>query len=190
MQCPSCGMGLDVFSDHSLVCSCKGDRTLRHNALRDCAFRFVRASGLNPIKEKPGLLLPRPDSEEIRERRQNSGRRPADIWIPRWCDGGPAALDADGAGDACHVRRRTALKPSTLLLPSIATSVGSPRTNASIIQGKKMELADNSRRRTQLNLLNRGQMWQLKVRAKERAISTYSSNKWKRMVGLFVIAAI
>ena len=92
-HCSACGMGLDIWADHALVCSCKGDRTIRHNALRNCAFRFARSSGLNPQKEKPGLLPPRPDAEGIKERAHSGGRRPADIWIPRWCDGGAAALD-------------------------------------------------------------------------------------------------
>ena len=92
-HCPACGMGLDIWADHALVCSCKGDRTIRHNALRNCTFRFARSSGANPQKEKPGLLPPRPDAECIKEKSHSSGRRPADIWMPRWCDGGPAALD-------------------------------------------------------------------------------------------------
>ena len=86
-------MGLDIWADHALVCSCKGDRTIRHNALRNCAFRFARSLGLNPHREKPGLLPPRPDAECIKEKAHSSGRRPADIWLPQWCDGGPAALD-------------------------------------------------------------------------------------------------
>ena len=92
-HCPACGMGLDIWADHALVCSCKGDRTIRHNALRNCAFRFARSSALNPQREKPGLLPPRPDAECIKEKAHSSGRRPADIWLPQWCDGGPAALD-------------------------------------------------------------------------------------------------
>jgi len=72
---------------------CKGDRTLRHNALRECIFRFAKASALNPQREKSGLLPPRPDGEQIKEKANVPGRRPADIWMPRWGDGGPVALD-------------------------------------------------------------------------------------------------
>ena len=86
-------MNLDVWADHALVCSCKGDRTIRHNAIRDSAFRFAKAAGLNPVREKPGLLPPRPDQESIQEPRHANGRRPADIWLPRFWDGGAVALD-------------------------------------------------------------------------------------------------
>ena len=92
-HCPACGTGMDIWADHALVCSCKGDRTIRHNALRNCTFRFARASNLNPQREKPGLLPPRPESEAIKENAHPSGRRPADIWMPTWCDGGPVAFD-------------------------------------------------------------------------------------------------
>ena len=92
-HCPSCGMNLDVWADHALVCSCKVDRTIRHNAIRDSAFRFAKAAGLNPVREKPGLLPPRPDQESIQEPRHANGRRPADIWLPRFWDGGAVALD-------------------------------------------------------------------------------------------------
>ena len=33
--CQMCGSVLDVYMDHALVCSCGGDRTLRHNAFRN-----------------------------------------------------------------------------------------------------------------------------------------------------------
>ena len=92
-HCAACGMALDIWADHALVCACKGDRTIRHNALRNCAFRFARSSGLDPQREKPGLLPPRPDAEGIKEKAHSSGRRPADIWLPQWCDAGPAAWD-------------------------------------------------------------------------------------------------
>ena len=86
-------MGLDVYADHCLVCSCKGNRTLRHNAVREGTYRFAKASALNPQREKRGLLPPRPDAEQIKEKVNASGRRPADIWVPRWGDGDTAAFD-------------------------------------------------------------------------------------------------
>ena len=36
--CPLCGTCLGIYMDHALVCSCGGDRTLCHNAIRDCFF--------------------------------------------------------------------------------------------------------------------------------------------------------
>eukprot|EP00660_Eupelagonema_oceanica_P019686 gene19686-biopygen5325 len=37
--CPLCDGGMDVWGDHALVCACGGDRTTRHNLLRDAAAR-------------------------------------------------------------------------------------------------------------------------------------------------------
>ena len=92
-HCPACGAGLDIFGDHALVCMCKGDRTLRHNALRDAACKFAKMGALHPVMEKPGLLPPRPETERIKENVSSRGRRPADIWMPHWADGGAVALD-------------------------------------------------------------------------------------------------
>ena len=90
--CPQCGSCMDVYMDHSSVCSCGGDRTLRHNALRDLTCIEASIAGLRPKKEKQNLLPPRPDEEFLRGERPNTGRRPADIWLPIW-NGKPAALD-------------------------------------------------------------------------------------------------
>ncbi len=38
--CPCCGSLLDAYFDHALVCSCSGDRTLRHIAILN-SFFFV-----------------------------------------------------------------------------------------------------------------------------------------------------
>ena len=58
--CPCCGSGMDVYLDHALVCSCGGDRTLRHNAVRDQVFSEAIEFGLRVQREKAGLLPPRP----------------------------------------------------------------------------------------------------------------------------------
>jgi len=91
--CPACGEGMDIFGDHALVCMCQGDRTLRHNAVRNCANRFLKAAALNPVKETTGLLPPRLDVDTIRETLGSRGRRPADIWVPEFRGNGSAALD-------------------------------------------------------------------------------------------------
>ena len=57
---PLCDGVLDRFGDHALVCSCGGDRTRRHNLLRNMAYYAASASNLNPELEKPGLLAQRP----------------------------------------------------------------------------------------------------------------------------------
>ena len=98
--CPACGQIMDVWGDHALVCSCRGDRTKRHNALRNSCFSAAQAAGFPGAElERPGLLQPRPEDEGPPggeaggEDLDASGRRPADIWLPRWRSGAPAALD-------------------------------------------------------------------------------------------------
>ena len=61
---------------------------------------LIRSPGLRPEVEKAGLLRPRPligSSEEGGKRRGGSrgpeGRRPADVFLPAWRLGRPAALD-------------------------------------------------------------------------------------------------
>ena len=61
--CPCCGVALDAYMDHALVCACGGCRTRRHNAIRDACHGFAVDSGIQATKEKPGLLPPRPGEE-------------------------------------------------------------------------------------------------------------------------------
>ena len=74
-----------------------GDRTKRHNLIRNEIFYICNSAGLNPELERPGLLQPRPlagsaqDSGAVRD--PNANRRPADVYLPRWRRGTPAALD-------------------------------------------------------------------------------------------------
>ena len=91
---------MDVFADNALVCSCKGDRTKRHNALRNQCFFDALAAGFPGAElERPGLLPPRPEGEGPPEGEQNgaaldaNGHRPADVYLPRWRRGLPAAWD-------------------------------------------------------------------------------------------------
>ena len=58
--CPFCDEIVDRHADHCLTCACGGDRTKRHNTLRNEVFFFCISSGLNPELERPGLLPPRP----------------------------------------------------------------------------------------------------------------------------------
>jgi len=94
--CHLCEGVLDRFGDHCLVCPCGGDRTKRHNLLRNCVFHSAASSGLNPELEKPGLLQPRPAIGGYTENGQSpnlEARRPADVYLPRWRRGTPIALD-------------------------------------------------------------------------------------------------
>ena len=72
---------MDRYGDHALVCPCKGDRTVRHNAVRNVAYNEAVESGMRPEREKAGLLPGRPHEDGLPV--ESSLRRPADIWIPR-----------------------------------------------------------------------------------------------------------
>ena len=101
LLCPCCDGVLDSFGDHALVCCCGGDRTRRHNLLRNVAYHAASAANLHPELEKPGLLPPRPllgstceNGSQSNEHLSNPGsRRPADVYLPRWRLGPPAAWD-------------------------------------------------------------------------------------------------
>ena len=58
--CPLCHAVQDLVADHSLVCSCGGDRTKLRNLIRNVTYHFAAGAGLNPELEKPGLIQPRP----------------------------------------------------------------------------------------------------------------------------------
>ena len=88
--CPLCDAVLDNRGHHCRQCAAGGDRTVRHNKVRNEVLNFCHQEAAMPQAEleKPGLLLPaRPHDE------QQSARRPADIYLPRWYGGLPAALD-------------------------------------------------------------------------------------------------
>ena len=68
----------------------------RHNLIRNEVFYFCAGAGLNPELERPGLLQPRPLLGALAEdgsRGDPHSRRPADVYLPRWRQGVPAALD-------------------------------------------------------------------------------------------------
>lgn len=85
--CPLCDDSLDPFGHHCRRCCAGGDRTIRHNAIRNIIFNLCCKAGLRPELEKPGLLLPSRPSDASTE------RRPADVYLPCWTGGLPAALD-------------------------------------------------------------------------------------------------
>jgi hypothetical protein len=99
--CMACGGVMDTWGDHALVCPCQGDRTRRHNILRDLLAVEAARGSLGPEKEKAGLLPHRPPEDGIgsgenRQEGNNEARRPADVWLPRgagFSGGRPEALD-------------------------------------------------------------------------------------------------
>ena len=99
-HCPCCNGIVDRFGDHCISCEGGGDRTRRHNMVRNETFHFATSAGQSPELEKPGLLRLRPADGTLSEdgHRDHGGsspehRRPADVYLPRWHQGTPAALD-------------------------------------------------------------------------------------------------
>ena len=76
----------DHFGDHQVGCGGNGDRIARHNAIHDVLF----SAALAPTKEAPSLV-PRPLS------------RSADILLPHWSHGRPAALDVSVISPLQHL---------------------------------------------------------------------------------------
>ena len=92
----------------------------------NAAFHVTAAANLGPELEKPGLLPQRPTLGSTYECGASTGqqdndsgwRRPADVYLPRWRSGPPAALDfaitsglkPDSLADAVHNRDRICAK--------------------------------------------------------------------------------
>ena len=85
--CPACDCILDKKGRHAQLCASSGDRTRRHNSIRNRFCPFMEAAHLHPELEKPGLLMPSPDQPGA------DRRRPADVYVPSWQHGAPAAFD-------------------------------------------------------------------------------------------------
>lgn len=79
-RCPICHSAADPFGDHHVGCGGNGDRILRHNSLRDAIFTAAQSAALAPRREVPSLI-------------PGSMSRPADVYLPSWKRGRPAAMD-------------------------------------------------------------------------------------------------
>ena len=75
-----------------MACSCAGNRTVRHNAIRNVVFEEATDAALRAEREKANLLPSRPDSDRLPSKKGN-GRRPADVWIPHGASGKGEAFD-------------------------------------------------------------------------------------------------
>jgi len=98
--CPFCDGIMDRYGDHGCVCCGGGDRTRRHNIIRNASSEGAAVAGLNPELERPGLLPQRPligsrceDGSTPPSDDNTHLRRPADVYIPHFDAGAPAALD-------------------------------------------------------------------------------------------------
>ena len=78
--CSICHGAADPYGDHHVGCGGNGDRIFRHNSIRDAIFSVAQSAALAPRKEAPSLI-------------PSSRSRPADIYLPNWKRGQPAALD-------------------------------------------------------------------------------------------------
>ena len=78
--CSICQGAADPYGDHHVGCGGNGDRIFRHDSIRDAIFSVAQSAALAPRKEAPSLI-------------PSSRSRPADIYLPNWKRGQPAALD-------------------------------------------------------------------------------------------------
>ena len=79
-RCPVCQVTTDGFGDHQVSCGGNGDRIRRHDSLRDALFSAAQSAALAPRREVPALI-------------PGASSRPADLYLPYWKRGRPAALD-------------------------------------------------------------------------------------------------
>ena len=86
--CPCCAAVLDTRGCHARKCMAAGDVVACHNGVRNLVGRFATSAGLAPSLEKAELLPPRPDDPT-----SSNLRRPADVFLPTFVHGAPAALD-------------------------------------------------------------------------------------------------
>ena len=89
--CTACDAIMDSAAHRAKMCACLGDWVARHNAARNTVYRTSATAGLGPDLEKADLLPPRPD--DPRGANGRNLRRPADVYIPTWEGGIPAAFD-------------------------------------------------------------------------------------------------
>ena len=81
--CPLCpGRVLDSLGHHALTCKRGGDVVIRHNKLRDTLAETYRRAHLSVTVEAGSNLS-----------KDHSHTRPADILVPNWSLGKPAAFD-------------------------------------------------------------------------------------------------
>ena len=75
-----CLTSADKFGDNHVGCGGNADRIFWHNSLRDAVFSAAQSSSLAACREVPSLI---PGSQHCH----------ADVYLPCWKGGRPAALD-------------------------------------------------------------------------------------------------
>ena len=79
--CPYCKNDVfDIYGDHSLTCGGRGDNIHRQDQLRDKVFSSCVSASLSPSLERNNFG-------------SNNQSRPADVFLPSWTQGKPAALN-------------------------------------------------------------------------------------------------
>jgi hypothetical protein len=79
--CPKCNRIMDTGAHHCMECMTDGQRTVRHNRLRDAFAAILRAAWMDPQVEQPGLLP------------EDPRRRPGDVAVASWPGGKRMAID-------------------------------------------------------------------------------------------------
>ena len=77
--CSQCNAALDAYGHHALCCKLGGDVVSRHNRLRDIFNDFCHSACLAPQLKMGGW--------------SRDHTRPADVLVPNWVLGKPAAFD-------------------------------------------------------------------------------------------------
>ena len=106
-------MILDTRAAHARLCMAAGDVVACHNAVRNKTGHVCASAGHAPSLEHPGLLPPRPDDPS-----GSNLRRPADVYLPAWANGFPAALDFA----VVSAQRQDILAEATLRAGAAATA--------------------------------------------------------------------
>ena len=136
VACPECGQIMDAYGDHAVACMAGGDRTRRHNRIRNALYEDLVLTRQEIRKEVKGLLPLRPKKERDNqddgydEREDETvnvegvdspsdaqARRPADVFSKDFNRKGAAAFDlAVTSGLNAVELEKTVSNPSTALL--------------------------------------------------------------------------
>ncbi|KAL5493834.1 hypothetical protein EMCRGX_G015066 [Ephydatia muelleri] len=118
--CPE--MSFDPLGHHATTCKRGGDVVYRHNRLRNNLAESCRRAHLSVHLEVGHNLTP-----------DNSNTRPADILIPHWCMGRPAALDLSVSSP---------LNPLTLLEAGVMAGAAAKATEERKLKANTGKCAD------------------------------------------------